>query len=519
MLVNAPSHAPRELVLVVDPEAGVRLRGNKVISLRDVYVKPIEDLIRSEQADIKPLFGVSEDWLSFRTSGTDALMGEGQKLDLSIFYKITAPDEKLESLAAQMRELSVVQSAYIKPGASLPFIDRGFEPFDGLPPGPTTRDFTKQQLYLNSATDGIDARYAWKKKGGGGAGVNIIDIEGAWRFSHEDLVENLGGLVGGVPVSQLKWRKHGTAVLGILGGDRNGFGVTGICPEAYVRTISIFANSNGDPSSHWSSAAAIRLAADLLRPGDIILIELHQPGPAVNFQENDSNQKGYIPVEWWPCDLAAIMYATIRGIIVVEAGGNGRENLEDAIYCKNPDPPHGPFPFWWRNPFKRDPFDSRAILVGAGKPPGPNNPFHPPRSRMEFSNFGCMIDTQGWGDDVVSSGGDNELNPGAEEDRWYTSRFSGTSSASAIVAGACACLQGISKAAGKTLKPSQVRDLLRDEHLGSPQQGGISPTSERIGPQADLRQLIAQIESDSKPFLVRLLCALLRFVFRRKRDQ
>ena len=40
--------------------------------------------------------------------------------------------------------------------------------------------------------------------------------------------------------------------------------------------------------------------------------------------------------------MAAILYANSRGIIVVEAGGNGEENLDDEIYDRNPGPPHGP---------------------------------------------------------------------------------------------------------------------------------------------------------------------------------
>lgn len=516
MIANVSSPAPRELVLVVDPEAGLRVRGEKVISITDADVTALNDLIRDEQAIIQPLYGVSEEWLNERTSFTDILMGVEQRLDLSIFYKITAPDERLEALAEKFRELSLIHSAYIKPGAELPFIDKGIEPFHGPPPGSITPDFTARQRYLNAATAGIDARYAWTQRGGSGEGVNIIDIEGAWRFSHEDLKENQGGLVGGVSVSQLKWRKHGTAVLGMLGGNYNGFGITGICPDANVRTVSIFANSNGDPSPYWSSAAAIRLAADMLHPGDIILIELHQPGPAVDFQENEITQVGYIPVEWWPCDLAAIMYATSRGIIVVEAGGNGQQNLEAAIYCKNPDPPHGPFPAWWRNPFRRDPIDSGAILVGAGVPPDFGDPLRPDRSRLEFSNYGNVIDTQGWGDDVVTCGGGNDLYGNAEEDRWYTGGFSGTSSAAAMITGALACLQGILRAKGKILKPATARDILRDEQLGSPQQSSpFFPASQRIGPRPDLRKLIAPLRLASKPLFVRLLYTFARLVFGR----
>ncbi|HVG34295.1 MAG TPA: S8 family serine peptidase [Pyrinomonadaceae bacterium] len=496
MAVNIPSPAPRALVLVVDPKAGLRVREGNVISIEEgVDVVPLRDLLNEEQAAIRPLYGVSEEWLKHRTSSTKALMGVGQRLDLSIFYKVTCPDDKLKSLADRLRKLSIVQSAYIKPDADLPFIDTGDEPAAGPPLGVVTDDFTKHQRYLNAAPEGIDARYAWTKEGGGGRGVKIIDIEGAWRFSHEDLLANPGGCVGGIPISKRKWRKHGTAVLGILSGDHNDLGIAGICPDADVNTISIFNNSDGNPSPDWGIAAAIRLAADMLCPGDIILIEDHRPGPAVNFQENENTQDGYIPVEWWPCNMAAILYANSRDIIVVEAGGNGRQDLDDQIYCQNPPAPHGPFPHWWRNPFKRNPIDTGAILVGAGLPPHdpPDSGFAPDRSRWELSNHGAVIDTQGWGEEVATSGGNGDLTPrGTEEDRQYTSRFNGTSSAAAMVAGALGCLQGVLRASGGALNPASARALLQDDVLGSPQQDGpLGPANlETIGPRPDLRKLI-----------------------------
>ena len=51
------------------------------------------------------------------------------------------------------------------------------------------------QRYLELAPGGVDARFAWTIPGGKGNGVNMIDIEGAWNFSHEDLLQNQNGLV------------------------------------------------------------------------------------------------------------------------------------------------------------------------------------------------------------------------------------------------------------------------------------------------------------------------------------
>ena len=96
--------------------------------------------------------------------------------------------------------------------------------------------------------------------------------------------------MGGTQLDDLRSRNHGTAVIGEFGGDRGSFGVMGICPEANVRAVS---------HSGIDSAGAIRQAADLLRPGDIMLLEVHTPGPRFGFELRD-DQRGYIAVEWFP---------------------------------------------------------------------------------------------------------------------------------------------------------------------------------------------------------------------------
>jgi hypothetical protein len=65
----------------------------------------------------------------------------------------------------------------------------------------------------------------------------------------------------------------------------------------------------------------------MLDPGDIILIELHYAGPTSS--EYQVDQAGYIAIEWWPQNFDAIRYAVRKGVIVVEAAGNGGENLDD----------------------------------------------------------------------------------------------------------------------------------------------------------------------------------------------
>ena len=219
----------------------------------------------------------------------------------------------MDGLAIKLRTSPSVEAAYVKPAAVPPQFS------DAPPVAPSapamTPDFTADQSYLDPAPGGVDARYAWTIPGGTGTGVNSVDVEGAWNFAHEDLLANQGGVVGGTPPTDPSWVNHGTAVLGIFSGDNNGLGVTGICPDANVSGISIFGPTG--------SSGAIPDAADRLNAGDIILIELHRPGPRFNFQSRDS-RAGYIAIEWWPDDADAMRCTASLGIIVVEAAGEWR---------------------------------------------------------------------------------------------------------------------------------------------------------------------------------------------------
>lgn len=481
--VSAP-----ELIVVAKPDAGLRARHDGVASVQDADVSAFNAVLGSANAHIEPLFGLNEERLK---QAATPLMPEPAE-DPSIFYHIQAPAEELERLAARLNELEVVEAAYVKPAAELAvalmedLVEEEDDAFrnpmmpraDEAPPA--TPDFVSRQGYLNAAPEGVDAYYAWTQLGGRGTGVDVIDLEWGWRFTHEDLGHNQRGVLAGTNSSALRAENHGTAVIGEISGDHNVFGITGIAPEAQIGAVAF----------SMPTAQAIRTAADRLRAGDILLLEIHRAGPRHNFAARD-DQRGYVAIEWWPDDYLAIRYAINKGIIVVEAAGNGREDLDDPIYNRNPASPFGPFPRWWRNPYRRNPLDSGAIVVGAGAPPpsthGRNH--GPDRSRLDFSNYGALVDAQGWGREVTTTGY-GDLQGGSSRDLWYTDTFSGTSSASPIVTGTLACIQGVLRAHGRpVLSPARARYLLRA--TGSPQQDAPGrPRTQRIGNRPNLRQLI-----------------------------
>jgi len=482
---SLPADAGAELIVIARPAAGLRVRsgGEEIASISGADTAPLRRALKSD-ARLAPLFG-AEDRLIAQEAAISSVTGTAGP-ELARFYRVEAPASRLNALAAELRRQPTIEAAYVKPAAEPPSLTPE-APESGDAP-PATPDFVASQAYLGAAPGGIEAIWAHSQPGGKGQNVRIIDIEGAWRFSHEDLKQVQGGMVGGVASSSLGWRDHGTAVIGEFGGDENGIGILGISPHANTRAISIFSSASGSTAGQ-GSAKAIKAAADLLSAGDVLLIELHRPGPRHNFQSRD-DQKGYIAIEWWEDDYAAIRYATNKGVIVVEAAGNGAENLDDAIYSVKP----AGFPSGWTNPFNRSNRDSRAIMVGAGAPPpGTHGRSHgPDRSRLEFSNYGALIDAQGWGREVTTTGY-GHLQKGSNEDLWYTDQFSGTSSASPIVVGAVACMQGNRKAKGLAIyTPLQVRNKLRT--TGSPQQDAPGrPATQRIGNRPNLKQLIGLV--------------------------
>ena len=314
----------------------------------------------------------------------------------------------------------------------------------GDPLGPalgTTPDFENLQDYRLPAPTGIDAIYGNSFPGGVGSGTIIADCETGWTDDHEDLINKAPGNYVGLPPTNYPW-DHGTAVLGELVGEDNGFGVKGICHGAEVRM-----------SSHQGSSAnfatAIQAAVDAVDVGDAVVIEIQcAAGPPSPH-----------PCEYEAAIFAVVETATANGIHVYAAAGNGNNDLDSAAYG-------GLF-----NKLVRD---SGSVMVGASDGGTLN--------KASFSNYGSRLDAHGWGRDVVTAGyGTLQSGPVTEE---YTDSFNGTSSATPIVTGAGVILNSIHEAVnGSPLDPFVLRDRLTQ--TGTPQ-----GTGGQIGPRPDLRVAI-----------------------------
>jgi hypothetical protein len=376
--------------------------------------------------------------------------------DLNLFYFVilhNLPPEAIRDTLARLRKLRMVETAYFQP-----------IPFDAtdIPP-PTTIDVTNSQGYFMSAPVGVDVNFARRFAGGQGEGVRIADIESGWN-GHEDLPDmafRIGTSWGG---------DHGTAVIGELTAEVNGFGANGIAPNAAVGWSSV---SNLDPFEGfyiYSVSDALLHTGLVLRAGDIALIEQHyptiSPGPCPN--TCNCAQFGFVAVETMPFEHAAISQVTGAGGVVVEAAGNGQTLVTPASTR-----------------------DSGAIIVGASDPFGAG-------AALCFTNFGPRVNVRAWGASVGSTGFGDDASlraNGSDSRQWYTRVFSGTSSASPIVTGAAALIQSTRAAAGLAkLTSVQLRTLLVS--TGTPQSSGVA-----IGPQPDLRAAISSYIPDLAQFV------------------
>jgi serine protease len=337
-------------------------------------------------------------------------------------------------------------------------------------------DYQSSQGYLKAASftpTGIDAIYAWTQPGGDGQGVTVCDLEYSWNYSHADILKAAGSQINSFVADPFSDNNHGTAVIGEMVSDYNGWGTTGICHGAALKTCGTY---YGNPAPQWNVGGAITVAISQLSAGDIIILEQQW--------EYVSGSFDYVPIEWWGsyspspqgfnAVYAAIQNAVANGIHVVEAGGN-------AVNAGGRDMD---LMSWFG--------DSGAIIIGGGGVyPGGSWPGGD-LQRLFYSNYGTRYNSQGWGEDVVTTGYGTLYNAmGANY--FYEGAFSGTSSASPIVAGAAADCVGYWIANGNpagTLTPALLRTAL--SNTGTPQ---IYPPAGSIGSRPNLSGAFAYLYS------------------------
>ncbi len=298
-------------------------------------------------------------------------------------------------------------------------------------------------------TAGINVRNVWTEAGGNGENTVIGVIEQCWALTHRDLAASIAPrrYPQVQPANNSKIQGavvHAMADVGILAAAHNAIGFDGIAAGAAIRLISSLRTKNG--ANLYDVADAITVITQLLPRGAVLLVE----------EQAETLWQGSVrlaPVEQVAAVGTAIRAAVNIGIAVIEPAGNGGSDI-DAMLTAG---------------------DSGAIVVGACADDGQ----HPSRlAGVLPSNFGGRVDCYALGEFVETL----DLNNGTRSD------YGGTSSASAIIAGAATVVLSIAAAHGRTVTPPELRDWFRQPGTES-----SNPVADLIGVMPDVGTLIANL--------------------------
>lgn len=412
----AGSEDATNLVVKFVEGSGVRLRAGRFVGKAGFALAGAQAAVAAGKS-VERLFERAEAELDAERAALVAALAAAGRLvdppaDLNLYYRVRLPDAAtgVAVWRALARE-AVVETVF----ADTP---PGYEA-DPMDIPPITPDFSANQGYLGAHPTGIDIVSSRVIPGGRGEPLQILDIETALRLDHEDIPEAVAAnVIGPNPQSTF----HGMAVAGEMVADKNGYGVTGGVYKAAYKFHS-------HQSANWASS--VNVAAANSQPGDIIVLEVQLPCPVVG--------SGFCPMEGRQDVFDAVRNATLAGIHVIAAAGNGNRDLDSPVY---------------QGAFDRNVRDSGSVIVGATN--------GSQLVRAGFSNYGSIVDANGWGSSVWTTGYGNAFWPNGDNRQTYTGTFSGTSSATPIVTCAAAATLGAAKFQnGQVLTPLQLRAMLQ----------------------------------------------------------
>jgi hypothetical protein len=424
--IVSSSFAERIYIKTMYSNPDTVLNYNKlVIKFQDMnFSKELNSIINSNNYELIPFFKVNSDNLnisnddySFSVNSSITELRKYYFIDLSKYSSSEAIN--IANNFNQFKEISV---AYFEPKP--------------VPPPVNTPDFRSNQTYLNPPNEGLGYNSIKNINGSSGKNIKYCDVEYATIAGHEDMDDSKIKVVKPDSTNPLTiYNDHGAAVLGIAFANRNSFGIDGMINDA---EIYISYPCYGVQDCNYNVAQAVIDGADALSFGDVILIEQQTSLPyPTNYALG--------PVEYYDAAFDAIKYAASKGVIVIEAGGNGGVNLDTNFF-------EGRFDKNLRN--------SGAIMIGAST----NN-----LDVIGFSPFGKRIDLYAFGQSITTAGyGAIFSDPQKGKTRHYTNGFGGTSGASALVAPAAVSLQGLYYSlTGKKLSPNEMREIFYN--TGTPQ--------------------------------------------------
>lgn len=438
----------------------------KELSNEPIYTLPGKsyELHVKFRDDLKMRASSSGQVTSLSKSASDRVMQLAGGLSIEFEQLIKLSDAKIEKLEQRGAEKSGVAQPDLRgmmiakiEGADTDALIRAANALRALPevefahlselnpppPGdypPTTPNYVPFQDY-RGANPGLNVDYLWAR-GGKGQGVRYSDCEYGWDVTHEDLVDIPIIEEAGQTQNSPFGPDHGTSAVGITAGKENGYGITGIAPN--VESVNVYPEVSVQQGSRRVTCIANAIADS--DPGDIVLLEMQTGGIT-----------DYAPAEYDMSVWIVVKSGGDQGVLVVAAAGNGAQNLDIPGYA----------PYMNRG-------DSKSIIIGAGSANTGHN-------TLSFSTYGSRVNVQTWGESVFTSGYGSYVTLGGDSRQEYTNSFNGTSSASAVAAGAISALQSYALLVlGRPLSPLEMRTLLIT--TGYPQGSGG-----HIGPCINLR--------------------------------
>lgn len=218
-------------------DARVRIRGGALVDLSGNALDGVSDALSDiDGHSWRRLSDIPEEAFdAWQARGEEA--ARENVYNLNNIYRLRIPrGADVWEVAARLEALPGILSARPMP---LPV------------PLPTPPNYNSGQGYLRPASTtpaGIDADYAWTKAGGTGSNVRVCDIEYSWNYNHAEITKAVGSQINpNTILDPFNNDDHGTAVIGELVANNNGWGTTGICYGATLRTCGSYFIVPGPP--------------------------------------------------------------------------------------------------------------------------------------------------------------------------------------------------------------------------------------------------------------------------------
>ncbi len=337
---------------------------------------------------------------------------------MGLWFRLQAPTAPLATfLLERLQAEPLVTNVYREP---IPGQACAAPPQDIPPPTPS---FTQFQYTFDPSPYGHGIWFAQGVLGARGQGVALRMVEYDFYLDHEDVpslvaAQVLGTLPPGLPGQS----NHGVAAAGLLTGERNGYGLTGVVDEVDMAYVA-YPQNGGVENSMFMAAATCQ-------PGDVVLTVLQ-------FLLGQYGNQDWVPLEFLQATFDATLTVTANGRIVVNNAANGFASLDDPRFLRR---------------FDRTFRDSGAIMASSSAAGA--------LQRAAYANWGSRIDAHSWGDDVVATGYGTHFYPNLDRRQAYTQAYSGTSAGSTTTCGIVCALQGAARRQlERSLTTAEIRQL------------------------------------------------------------